>query len=200
MRSLFIIGSTTSLGKTVFNYAQHCRGIAPKLFYDSKEALAYLEPNLKLRHIHLCLCSTGGVRPYNLDLNRIKEGLSYDIRLIKYLNQISSGISCLTYVSSILALTSSNKNRLYSNQKKRAEIALVETSRKYGIGISILYPGRIENKSSLLSPHVSYQGLSTCVLDSFHEDNTIKRKVIGLDARLYKLIYDLRLIPHSNSI
>ena len=151
-KNIICIGNKTKLGSLMveslrkLEYKNHLN-LNIIDFYDSR---TFFSKNLEIKekiskeNIIVFLFTTGGVRTQNHNNERVTKSLEDDLILLNYLNKYCKKVH-IVYISSVLGLINTKKNKDYSWSKRKAEIELkqlfnnCENIKK----LSIVYPGRL---------------------------------------------------------
>ena len=198
---IICLGSKTRLCKNLFNQlnknCQNYKGDRSIFINNYVDANDFFLKNksscqkFKYDKALLFLCATGGVQALNHNNMRSSKCLDEDLELIRYFNKNWNEVS-IVYVSSVLGLCNSKKNRIYSLSKMEAEnkLSLLISECCKIKNFSVLYPGRIIEKwfRYFISGSISYSRLAQIMVNINKNKKYKNYFLIGLDALIFAII------------
>jgi len=143
--------------------------------------------------ITIFLCAFGVIHPVPPDWPSHCEVMNRDIDVLaRVLRKFRGQMIRLVFVSSVLALAPRPQRSYYVGWKCLSEAIIRDLHAKQkGLFLSVVYPGRLVSRKSVLSPlsffHTTYERFAqrlTRIADTW----TGSREIVGLDARILLIL------------
>lgn len=149
--------------------------------------------------VRIVVCALGPVHPDEATSNADADAFARDLGAVERLLAATSGRpTAVVLISSIIALAPGPDRRYYGGWKCLVEQQLGEVVGRTspGASFSVVYPGRLVEKSSRPVPglHTSYQRLAATVEAVA---TTSRARISGIDARLWLVANSARLLLTS---
>jgi len=120
-------------------------------------------------------------------------------RLILQIEKINALKKCasLIFVSSVLEVFALKSSSYYSSMKSISKSILIESCLNNNVNFYAFHPGRLIKKRSVFSPltytNTTFGSLSRKILAARNLHNSQKFRIVGVDARIYIVIYSVKL-------
>ncbi|KQP26333.1 MULTISPECIES: hypothetical protein [unclassified Aeromicrobium] len=152
--------------------------------------------------VDVAVCALGPVHPGPVDLVGDTAATERDLAFLRRVLDAAAGRPVrLVLVSSVVALAPTPDRRYYGGFKSLVEQALVALVAEHPAArLDVLYPGRLVAAGERTRPwhrlHAGFSGLAVrverCLQDRAARAG--RRRVVGLDARLWLLVRSLSLV------
>jgi hypothetical protein len=152
--------------------------------------------------ITILLCAFGVIHPVPPDWSSHCDEMNRDIDVLsRILQKFRGQMIRLLFVSSVLALAPRPQRSYYVGWKCLSEAVIRDLyAKQEGLFISVVYPGRLVSKKSVLSPlsffHTTY-GRFAQRLTRIADTWTVRREIVGLDARILLVLKAFGLFMHA---
>jgi hypothetical protein len=149
--------------------------------------------------VEVALCALGPVHPGPVDLDADAAAIRRDLDFVAAVLSAADGRPVrVVLVSSVVALAPGPDRRYYGGVKAQVEQALVSLLANYPtVTLDVLYPGRIVDADERTRPwhrlHADFARVAALVERALRA-GTARRRVVGLDARLWLAMRALSLV------
>ncbi|MCX6408093.1 MAG: hypothetical protein NTV28_14345 [Propionibacteriales bacterium] len=154
--------------------------------------------------VDVAVCALGPVHPGVPDHDRDVAGLRRDLGLLRRVLGAADGRPVrIVLVSSVVALAPTPDRRYYGGAKSLVEQLLLELVAAHPHArLDVLYPGRLLAAGERTRPwhrlHARFDRVAALVEQALRSSQPVgRRRVVGLDARLWLLVRSLSLVVQA---